>query len=82
MSADAAPLSGHFHDSILRGGFPQCALTESMTWAQKRLREDLVDKVLKRDLADFGITDLQGTPILKIPTALACCWLSRGEAGA
>jgi predicted AAA+ superfamily ATPase len=55
-SADAAGLVGHFHDYLLRGGFPQCALTESMTLAQKLLREDIVDKVLKRDMtALFGV---------------------------
>jgi len=56
VSADAAPLVGHFHDYLLRGGFPQCALMESMTLAQKLLREDIVDKVLKRDMtALFGV---------------------------
>jgi len=56
VAADAAPLAGHFHDYILRGGFPQCALTESLSLAQKLLREDIVDKVLKRDMtALFGV---------------------------
>ena len=56
VSADAAPIVGHFHDYLLRGGFPQCALSESLTWAQKLLREDIVDKVLKRDMtALFGV---------------------------
>jgi len=56
VSADAGSLTGHFHDYILRGGFPQCALTESLTLAQKLLREDIVDKVLKRDMtALFGV---------------------------
>jgi predicted AAA+ superfamily ATPase len=55
-SADAAPIVGHFHDYLLRGGFPQCALTESLSLAQKLLREDIVDKVLKRDMtALFGV---------------------------
>jgi len=40
----------------LRGGFPQTALIESVTLAQKLLREDIVDKVLKRDMtALFGV---------------------------
>ena len=56
VSADAALLAGQFHDYILRGGFPQCALTESLSQAQKLLREDIVDKVLKRDMtALFGV---------------------------
>jgi uncharacterized protein len=56
VSADATVLVGHFHDYLLRGGFPQCALTESLSLAQKLLREDIVDKVLKRDMtALFGV---------------------------
>jgi predicted AAA+ superfamily ATPase len=52
----AESMVGHFHDYLLRGGFPQCALTGSLTLAQKLLREDIVDKVLKRDMtALFGV---------------------------
>lgn len=55
-AAVAAPMTGLFHDYLLRGGFPQAALTESLTLAQKLLREDIVDKVLKRDMtALFGV---------------------------
>ena len=47
---------GQFHEYLLRGGFPQCALVESVDLAQKLLREDIVDKVLKRDMtALFGV---------------------------
>jgi hypothetical protein len=50
------PLVAHFHEYLLRGGFPQTALIESVTLAQKLLREDIVDKVLKRDMtALFGV---------------------------
>lgn len=46
----------HFHEYLIRGGFPQTALVESITQAQRLLREDIVDKVLKRDLtALFGV---------------------------
>jgi len=56
VSADAAPLIAHFHEYLLRGGFPQSALMGSVTAAQKLLREDIVDKVLKRDMtALFGV---------------------------
>ncbi|HYU31138.1 MAG TPA: ATP-binding protein [Thermoanaerobaculia bacterium] len=52
----ARPLVAHFHEYLLRGGFPQTALIESVTLAQKLLREDIVDKVLKRDMtALFGV---------------------------
>ena len=40
----------HFHEFLLRGGFPETAMTESITTAQRLLREDIIDKVLKRDM--------------------------------
>lgn len=53
---EAQPLVGHFHEYLLRGGFPQCAQMSSVDLAQKLLREDIVDKVLKRDMtALFGV---------------------------
>lgn len=56
VTADARPLVAHFHEYLLRGGFPQSALMGSITAAQKLLREDIVDKVLKRDMtALFGV---------------------------
>jgi predicted AAA+ superfamily ATPase len=52
----AAPYVGLFHDYLLRGGFPQTAQVGSVTQAQRLLREDIVDKVLKRDMtALFGV---------------------------
>ncbi|MEW5745582.1 MAG: ATP-binding protein [Nitrospirota bacterium] len=52
----ARPLIPHFHEYLMRGGFPQCALVASVDLAQKLLREDIVDKVLKRDMtALFGV---------------------------
>ncbi len=52
----ARPLVAHFHEYLLRGGFPQTALVESIPVAQKLLREDIVDKALKRDMtALFGV---------------------------
>lgn len=52
----AQSLVGHFHGYLLRGGFPQGALVESEVTAQKLLREDIVDKVLKRDMtALYGV---------------------------
>lgn len=47
---------GHFHEYLARGGFPQTAAVESIQQAQRLLREDIVDKVLKRDMtALFGV---------------------------
>ncbi|MBN2347047.1 MAG: ATP-binding protein [Candidatus Aminicenantes bacterium] len=56
ITEEARPLVGMFHEYLLRGGFPQSALLESIPMAQKLLREDIVDKVLKRDMtALFGV---------------------------
>jgi len=41
---------GHFHDYLVRGGFPQTAQVASISQAQRLLREDIIDKVLKRDM--------------------------------
>jgi predicted AAA+ superfamily ATPase len=47
---------GHFHEYLIRGGFPQTAQIESITQAQRLLREDIIDKALKRDMtALFGV---------------------------
>lgn len=51
--AAAQPLTGHFHDYLLRGGFPEPALTADLSRCQRLLREDIVDKVLKRDMTAF-----------------------------
>jgi len=49
-------LIGHFHEYLVRGGFPQTALVDSVLQAQRLLREDIIDKVLKRDMtAIFGV---------------------------
>jgi uncharacterized protein len=49
-------LIGHFHEYLIRGGFPQTVLVDSITQAQRLLREDIIDKVLKRDMtALFGV---------------------------
>lgn len=49
-------LVGPFNEYLLRGGFPQTSQMDNVTLAQKLLREDIVDKVLKRDMtAQFGV---------------------------
>ncbi|HEY4254937.1 MAG TPA: ATP-binding protein [Chlamydiales bacterium] len=56
MTEAASSLIGHFHEYLIRGGFPQTILVESMTQSQKLLREDIIEKVLKRDMtALFGV---------------------------
>lgn len=52
----ARPLTAHFHEYLLRGGFPEPALTDDLARCQRLLREDIVDKVLKRDMtALYGV---------------------------
>jgi uncharacterized protein len=49
----------HYHEYLVRGGFPQTALIQSITQAQRLLREDIIDKVLKRDMtALFGVRNV------------------------
>ncbi|QDQ27072.1 ATP-binding protein [Chitinimonas arctica] len=64
-SEAAAAYVGHFHEYLVRGGFPQTAQVDSINQAQRLLREDIIDKVLKRDMtAIFGvrrILDLEHT---------------------
>ncbi len=56
MTEAANALIGHFHEYLVRGGFPQTVLVESITQSQALLREDIIDKVLKRDMtALFGV---------------------------
>ena len=45
-----APLQRHFNRYLMIGGFPELALSNDDTYAQRMLREDVVDKVLKRDI--------------------------------
>lgn len=56
VSEMAEPYVGHFNQYLVRGGFPQTALVNSITQAHRLLREDIIDKVLKRDMtALFGV---------------------------
>ncbi|MBI2996515.1 MAG: ATP-binding protein [Candidatus Melainabacteria bacterium] len=45
-----AELINSFNQYLLLGGFPETALMSDSSLAQKLLREDIVDKVLKRDM--------------------------------
>ena len=52
----ATAYTGHFHEYLVRGGFPQTAQMDSVVQAQRLLREDIIDKVLKHDMtALFGV---------------------------
>ena len=45
-----SPVQNHFNRYLQVGGFPELALASSDLMAQQIMREDVVDKVLKRDL--------------------------------
>jgi len=52
-------LVGYFHEYLQRGGFPETAQIEDISLAQKLLREDIIDRVLKRDMTDvFGLRNV------------------------
>jgi predicted AAA+ superfamily ATPase len=54
-----AGLQKYFHRYLLLGGFPEIALSDDAPFAQRVLREDVVDKVLKRDLIVlFGVRNI------------------------
>lgn len=45
-----APLKNHFNRYLTIGGFPELVLSDDDIYAQRMLREDVVDKVIKRDV--------------------------------
>ena len=45
-----APLESHFNRYLMIGGFPELVLADDDAYAQRMLREDVVDKVIKRDV--------------------------------
>lgn len=59
LQAALSPLQSHFYDYLLVGGFPETALAGDVPLAQRLIREDVVDKVLKRDMVSlFGIRNV------------------------
>lgn len=44
------PLVNHFNRYLMIGGFPELVLSDDDMYAQRMLREDVVDKVIKRDI--------------------------------
>jgi predicted AAA+ superfamily ATPase len=53
IAAAAQPLTAHFHEYLIRGGFPEPARQQDISRCQRLLREDIVDKALKRDMTAF-----------------------------
>ncbi len=58
-----SPLLRHFNRYLTVGGFPELALSKDEYFAQRMMRDDVVDKVLKRDIPALysirSITDLE-----------------------
>lgn len=44
------PLQNHFNRYLMIGGFPELVLSDDDMYAQRMLREDVADKVIKRDV--------------------------------
>ena len=64
------PLMNHFNRYLTIGGFPELVLSDVDVYAQRMLREDVVDKVIKRDvLTLFNIR----SPILMEKLFLYLC---------
>lgn len=56
LTNPARELTVHFHDYLIRGGFPEPALADDLGRCQRLLREDIIEKVLKRDMtALYGV---------------------------
>lgn len=53
VASAAQSLTAHFHEYLIRGGFPEPALQQDIARCQRLLREDIVDKALKRDMTAF-----------------------------
>ncbi len=53
LMVSLTPLQRYFHHYLLIGGFPEVALTQDISFAQKVIREDVVDKVIKRDIVSL-----------------------------
>lgn len=53
LMVELQPLEKHFHRYLMIGGFPEIAQTDDISYAQRIIREDVVDKVLKRDMVSL-----------------------------
>lgn len=55
--AQATLLAGALDDYLLRGGFPEAALAEDLREARRRLKQDILDRALGRDITDVVDVD-------------------------
>lgn len=59
LAFSCRPLMPGFRDYLLVGGFPETALQHNIALSQRLLREDVVERVIKRDMtALFGIRNV------------------------
>ena len=47
------PLMPYFYEYIFRGGFPQTAIVKQLEDAQRMIREDIIDRVISKDMSSF-----------------------------
>ena len=82
------PLLPTFQQYLLVGGFPETATLKNTGLCQRLLREDVVERVLKREMtALFGVATFEGvedqygqrTKFLKIPAHILCYLLGQAE---
>jgi predicted AAA+ superfamily ATPase len=63
LAASARPLAPLFERYLLTGGFPETALLSDLSYIQRILREDVVERVLKRDMTTLfdvrSVADLE-----------------------
>lgn len=56
LQKTAQPLVGYFNEYLIKSGFPGIALLDDVAEAQTELREDIVNRVLMKDLTTlFGV---------------------------
>ena len=65
-----APLESHFNRYLTIGGFPELVLSDDDVYAQRILREDVADKVIKRDM--FSLFHIR-SPLLMEKLFLYLC---------
>ncbi len=59
LASQMRPLQPLFQRYLLKGGFPETATQENIDLCQRLLREDVVERVLKRDMtALFGVRNI------------------------
>ncbi len=67
------PLLPVFQNYLLQGGFPETAMQRDISLCQRLLREDVVERVLKRDMASlFGVRNVEELERLFIYLCIHC----------